>query len=74
MDHEDEMLDRVRRLSRSPEVESLRHEHAIRELFEYVENRTVNHEFLAHVARFVEARDRGARAAYRPFKLVADRN
>jgi tetratricopeptide (TPR) repeat protein len=74
MGREQDMLDRVERLSKSPEAESLRHDQALRELFESVENKTVNHEFLAHVARFVEARDRGARAAYRPFKLVANGN
>jgi tetratricopeptide (TPR) repeat protein len=74
MGREQDMLDRVERLSKSPETESLRHDQALRELFESVENRTVNHEFLAHIARFVEARDRGARAAYRPFKLVANGN
>jgi tetratricopeptide (TPR) repeat protein len=74
MGREQDMLDRVERLSKSSETESLRHDQALRELFESVENRTVNHEFLAHVARFVEARDRGARVAYRPFKLVANGN
>ncbi len=74
MGREQDMLDRVERLSMSPEAESLRHDQALRELFESVENRTVNHEFLAHIARFVEGRDRGARAAYRPFKLVANGN
>ncbi len=74
MGREQDMLDRVRRLSDSPDAESLRHDQALRELFESVEDRTVNHEFLAHVARFIEARDRGARAAYRPFKLVANGN
>jgi tetratricopeptide (TPR) repeat protein len=74
MGREQEMLDRVERLSASPDADSLRHDLALRELFESVENRTVNHEFLAHVARFVEARDRGARIAYRPFKLVANGN
>jgi tetratricopeptide (TPR) repeat protein len=73
MGREQEMLDRVRQLSESPDVASLRHDQALRELFESVEDRTVNHEFLAHVARFVEGRDRGARAAYKPFRLVAKR-
>jgi tetratricopeptide (TPR) repeat protein len=74
MGREQEMLDRVERLSASPDAESLRHDLALRELFESVEKRTVNHEFLAHIARFVEARDRGARAAYKPFKLVVNGN
>jgi tetratricopeptide (TPR) repeat protein len=74
MGREQEMLDRVESLSASPEADSLKHDQALRELFESVEDRTVNHEFLAHVARFVEARDRGARAAYKPFKLVVNGN
>ncbi len=74
MGRNQEMLDRVAHLITAPEVEFLRHDQALREFFKSVENRTVNHEFLAHIARFVEARDRGARAAYRPFKLVANGN
>ena len=74
MGRKQEMLDRVERVSALPGAESLRHDQALRELFESVENRTVSHELLAHVARFVEARDRGARVAYRPFKLVVNGN
>jgi tetratricopeptide (TPR) repeat protein len=74
MGRRQDMLDRIERLSGRPDAESLRHDLPLRELFESVENRTVNHEFVAHVARFVEARDRGARASYKPFKLVVNGN
>ncbi|MEO8586432.1 MAG: tetratricopeptide repeat protein [Acidobacteriota bacterium] len=74
MGREQEMLDQVERVSASPGAESLKHDQALRELFESVKGRNVSHELLAHVARFVEARDRGARAEYRPFKLVANGN
>ncbi len=72
MGREQDMLDRVERLSGSPEAESLRHDQALRELFECVKDRNVSYELLAHVARFTEARDRGVRAAYKPFRLVAN--
>ena len=42
MGREQDMLDRVERWSASPEAESLRHDQALRELFESVKNRNVN--------------------------------
>ncbi|MEO8586439.1 MAG: hypothetical protein ABI584_09790 [Acidobacteriota bacterium] len=69
-----EMVERVERLRASADAASVESDVALRDLFDSVEDRTINHDFLAHVARFVEARDRGARAAYRPFKLVANGN
>jgi tetratricopeptide (TPR) repeat protein len=69
-----EMVERVEGLRASADAASVESDPALRELFDSVEDRTVNHEFLAHVARFVEARDRGARAAYKPFKLVVNGN
>ena len=74
MGREQDMLDRVERVRDLPGAESMKHDQALRELFESVEQRTVNHELLSHVARFVEARDRGVQTAYRPFKLVANGN
>jgi tetratricopeptide (TPR) repeat protein len=70
---EAEMLERVRRLRASAEGGALESDAAIRDLFAYVDDRSVSHELLAHVARFAEARDRGARVAYKPFRLVAKR-
>jgi len=64
------MVARIEKLRAQETSRSLEFDPALRELFAYAEERTVNHEFLAHVARFVEARDRGVRAAYRPFRLV----
>jgi tetratricopeptide (TPR) repeat protein len=72
MGREREMLDRVESVSALPGAESLQHDQALRELFESVKDRNVSYELLAHVARFTEARDRGARAAYKPFRLVAN--
>jgi tetratricopeptide (TPR) repeat protein len=70
---EEEMVERVEKL-RALDMEaarSLEFDPALRELFASVDDRSVSHELLAHVARFAEARDRGARVAYRPFRLVA---
>jgi tetratricopeptide (TPR) repeat protein len=74
MGREQDMLVRVERVRTLPGAESLNHDQALRELFDSVEQRTVSHELLSHVARFVEARDRGVQTAYRPFKLVANGN
>ncbi|MEO8055777.1 MAG: hypothetical protein ABI768_11515, partial [Acidobacteriota bacterium] len=74
MGRNEDMLDRIERVSGMPEAASLRHDPALRELFASVEDRSVSYELLAHVARFVEARDRGAQAAYRPFRLVVNGN
>jgi tetratricopeptide (TPR) repeat protein len=68
-----EMLDRVRRLRASAEGSAMESDAAIRELFAYVDDRAVSHELLAHVAGFAEARERGARVAYKPFRLAAKR-
>jgi tetratricopeptide (TPR) repeat protein len=70
---EAEMLDRVRWLRASAEGGAMESDAAIRELFAYVDDRSVSHELLAHVARFAEARDLGARVAYKPFRGVANR-
>jgi hypothetical protein len=51
---------------------SVEHDPALRELFASVDDRSVSYELLAHVARFAEARDRGVRVAYKPFRLVAN--
>jgi tetratricopeptide (TPR) repeat protein len=69
-----EMVERVERLRASADAASVESDPALRELFASVEDRSVNYELLAHIARFAEARDRGAQAAYRPFKLVANGN
>jgi tetratricopeptide (TPR) repeat protein len=70
---EEDMVERVEKL-RAMDIEatrSLEFDPALRELFASVEDRSVNHELLAHVARFAEARGRGARMTYKPFRLVA---
>jgi tetratricopeptide (TPR) repeat protein len=74
MGREEEMVERVEKL-RALDMEaarSLEFDPALRELFASVDDRSVSHELLAHVARFAEARDRGARFAYKPFRLVAN--
>jgi tetratricopeptide (TPR) repeat protein len=73
MGREEEMVERVEKL-RAMDLEaarSLEFDPALRELFASVDDHSVSHELLAHMARFTEARDRGARAAYKPFRLVA---
>ncbi|MFI5198121.1 MAG: hypothetical protein ACHQJD_05840 [Thermoanaerobaculia bacterium] len=70
---EAEMLERLRWLRTSPDAPSIEFDPAIRDLFAYVEDRSVSHELLAHVARFAEARDLGARVAYKPFRGAAKR-
>ena len=45
---------------------------ALRELFASVDDCSISYDLLAHVARFTEARDRGVRAPYKPFRLVAN--
>jgi tetratricopeptide (TPR) repeat protein len=67
-----EMLERVERLRASSDLASVEHDPALRELFASVDDRSVSYELLAHVARFAEARDRGVRVAYKPFRLVAN--
>ncbi len=44
----------------------------LRELFATVDQEAVSTDLLAHVARFVEGHDRGSRAAYKPYRLVAN--
>jgi tetratricopeptide (TPR) repeat protein len=69
---ETEMLERVEQLRASSNLASVESDAALRELFASVDDRSISYELLAHVARFAEARDRGARAAYKPFRLVAN--
>ena len=68
---EAEMLERVEQLRASPELASVEHDPGLRELFASVDERSISYELLAHVARFTEARDRGVRTPYKPFRLVA---
>ena len=74
MGRDAEMAERVERLRRSADASSVESDPALRELFASVEDRAVSYELLAHVAMFAEARDRGVRAAYKPFKLVVNGN
>jgi tetratricopeptide (TPR) repeat protein len=74
MGREQDMLDRIERVCATPEASALRHDPALRELFASVEEKTVSHELLAHVARFIEARDRGVQKGYRQFRLVVNGN
>jgi tetratricopeptide (TPR) repeat protein len=71
---EEEMVERVEKLRTTDmkATRSLEFDPALRELFASVDDRSVSSELLAHVARFAEARDRGARVAYKPFRLVAN--
>jgi hypothetical protein len=67
-----EMQERVNRLRTSADAASVESDPSLRELFASVDDRSVSYELLAHVARFAEARDRGVRAAYKSFRLVAN--
>ena len=67
-----EMQERVERLKTSADAAAVESDPGLRELFASVEDRSVSYELLAHVARFAEARDQGVRAAYKPFRLVAN--
>ena len=60
------------RLRMSADAASVESDPAFRELFASVDDRSVSYELLAHIARFAEARDRGVRTAYKPFRLVAN--
>ena len=66
------MLESVEQLRASSNLVSVESDPALRELFASVDDRSVSYELLAHVARFAEARDHGVRAAYKPFRLVAN--
>jgi tetratricopeptide (TPR) repeat protein len=66
-----EMLERLEELRTSADMASVESDPALRELFAYVDGRSVSSDLLAHVARFTEARERGVRAAYKPFRLLA---
>jgi tetratricopeptide (TPR) repeat protein len=70
---EEEMVERVKKLRALEATRLVEYEPAIRELFAYMDNRSVSYDLLAHVARFAEARDCGARVAYKPFRGVAKR-
>jgi tetratricopeptide (TPR) repeat protein len=72
MGDEAEMIARLEKLRAQDASRSLEFDPALRELFASVDERSVSYELLAHVARFAEARDRGVRAAYKPFRLVAN--
>lgn len=74
MGNEHEMLARIEKLRAQEAARSLEFDPALRELFASADDRSISYELLAHVATFAEARDRGVRAAYRPFKLVANGN
>lgn len=74
MGRQEEMLSRLRELKSEAGASAAEHDPALRELFASLDEPSLNHEFLSHVARFMEARDRGARAAYRPFKMVVNGN
>ena len=66
------MIARIEKLRAQEGSRSLEFDPALRELFACVDDRSISYELLAHVARFTEARDRGVRAAYKPFRLVAN--
>jgi tetratricopeptide (TPR) repeat protein len=72
MGREEEMVERVEKLRATEATRSLEFDPALRELFASVDERSVSYELLAHVARFAEAHDRGARVTYEPFRLVAN--
>ncbi|HEY3349683.1 MAG TPA: hypothetical protein VGM13_07905 [Thermoanaerobaculia bacterium] len=68
----EEMLERVQALRDSQDEAFAKFDTGLSEVFESLDESAVPHELLAHVARFVEARERGVQSAYRPFKLVAN--
>ncbi len=70
----EEMSVRIQKLRALDVTREVEFDPALRELFSSVEDRTLDVELLAHVARFAEARDRGLRSAYKPFRLVANSN
>ena len=69
---EREMLARVDAIRSTAEASAIVHDPALRELFELAEKRDVSYALVSHVARFLEARERGSRAAYRPFRVAGD--
>ena len=67
----EEMTARLGELRNSELIDTAGFDSGLRELFATVDQESVSTDFLAHVARFVEGRDRGSRTAYKPFRLVA---
>ena len=68
----DEMLTRVRVLRRESQGVSVECDPPLRELFAQADEANLSSELVAHVVEYLEARDRGVRSAYRPFRLVAN--
>jgi tetratricopeptide (TPR) repeat protein len=68
----EEMTARLSELRNSELIDAACIDSGLRELFATVDQEAVSTDLLAHVARFVEGRDRGSRAAYKPFRLVAN--
>jgi tetratricopeptide (TPR) repeat protein len=68
----EEMLTRVRVLRRELPDAAVSSDAAIRELFAQADEADVSSELVAHVVDYLEARDRGVRFSYRPFRLVAN--
>jgi len=68
----EEMNARLSELRNSELIDAAGFDSGLRELFATVDQEAVSTDLLAHVARFVEGRDRGSQAAYKPFRLVAN--
>jgi tetratricopeptide (TPR) repeat protein len=67
-----EMTARLKELRNSELIAAAEFDSGLRELFATVDQEAVSTDHLAHLARFVEGRDRGSRTAYKPFRLVAN--
>jgi tetratricopeptide (TPR) repeat protein len=70
----EEMTARLRELRNSDLIDTAGFDSGLRELFATVDQEAVSTDLLAHVAQFIEGRDRGSRVPYKPFRLVAKRN
>ena len=65
----DECLETIRQ---SAFKASVSNDLALRELFEASEERGTSSELIAYIADYFDGRNRGVRAAYKPFRLVAN--
>lgn len=68
----DEMLTKVRTLRRQSQGVSVECDPPLRELFAQADEADLSSELVAYVVDYLEARDRGVRSPYRPFRLVAN--
>jgi hypothetical protein len=67
-----EMLKRIGELRRSGATDAVNFDPPLRDLFSRFDEQSVSLELVAHVIEYLDAQDRGVRAAYKPFRLVAN--